>query len=110
MVTALSDAIKLAFFGHPLVRLRGTFNLILEVVAFGRQQLRDLIDAAGAARAEQSRRVIYRLANLELVAGHGILLFVIDRIRRPATTLEHRPFVLHSDSFIEGSNGPNRVI
>src|SRR5215468_8827977 len=72
---ALSDAIQLTFFGHPLMRLRGTFNLVLEVVAFGRQQLCDLIDAARTARAKQPRRVIYRLADLELVASHGNLLF-----------------------------------
>jgi hypothetical protein len=56
-VPAPSDAIKLAFLGHPLMRLTGTFNLVLEVIAFGRQQLRDLIDAAGT-RAERSRCVI----------------------------------------------------
>jgi hypothetical protein len=53
----LSDAIKLAFFGYPLMRLSGTFDLILEVVAFGRQQLRNLVDAAGTG-AEWSRCVI----------------------------------------------------
>jgi hypothetical protein len=55
------------------MRLRGAFNLVLEVVAFGRQQLRDLINAARAAGAEQPRCVIDRLADLELVAGHGFL-------------------------------------
>src|SRR5262249_25895633 len=109
-VTALSDAIKLAFFGHPLVRLRGTFDLVLEVIAFGRQQLRDLIDAARTARAEQPRRVIYRLANLELVAGHGMLLVLIDRIRRPAAAPEHLPLLQHSASYTKSSVGPNRVV
>jgi len=38
---SLSSAIKLAFLDYPLMRLASTFNLILKIVAFGRQKLRD---------------------------------------------------------------------
>jgi hypothetical protein len=41
----LYSVIKLAFFPYPIVRVGGTFDLVLEVVALGRQELRDLIDA-----------------------------------------------------------------
>jgi len=46
-------AIELAFLGHPLMRLSGAFDLVLKVVAFGRQKSRNLIDAARTAGAEQ---------------------------------------------------------
>ena len=36
---------ELTFLDHPLMRLGGTFDFVLKVVAFGRQELRDLIDA-----------------------------------------------------------------
>jgi hypothetical protein len=69
----LSDEIKLAFFRHPLMRFGGAFDSILEVVAFGRQELRDFIDRAHRGNAERSRCVIDRLTDFEFVAGHDIL-------------------------------------
>jgi len=54
------------------MRLSGAFNLVLKIVAFGRQKLHDLIDAAGAG-AEWAGCVIDRLADLEFMAGHGFL-------------------------------------
>ena len=50
------SAIKLAFFDNPLVRLACTFAPILEIIAFGRQELRDLVDMAGGAAAKRPRR------------------------------------------------------
>lgn len=47
----LCGATELAFFRYALVRLGGTFDLVLEVPAIGRQELRDLIDAARTACA-----------------------------------------------------------
>jgi len=49
----LSGAIELAFLSHPLMRLSDTFNLILEIVTFGLQKLRDFIDAVPTANAER---------------------------------------------------------
>ena len=53
------------------MRLGGTFNLVLEVVALGRQELRDLKDAARTDRSVQPRCVVYRLADLEFVEAHS---------------------------------------
>jgi hypothetical protein len=66
--------IELTFLGHPLVRLGGTFDLVLKVVALGRQKLRDLIDAARTATdAKPPRCTIYSLANLEFMVAHRVL-------------------------------------
>jgi hypothetical protein len=55
----LSGAIKLAFLDHPLMRLGGAFDPVLEVIALRRQKLRDLIDAAAPTTgAGRRRRVI----------------------------------------------------
>jgi hypothetical protein len=50
----ISGAIKLAFLDHPLMRLGSTFNLILEVVAFGWQKLRDMAYFVAATRPIRS--------------------------------------------------------
>jgi hypothetical protein len=63
--------IKLTFLGHPFVRLGGTFDLVLEVVALRRQKLRDLIDAARASSAVEPRCIVYGLADREFVGAHS---------------------------------------
>src|ERR1041385_4762763 len=109
-VPASADAIELALFDDPLMRLGSTFNLILKVVAFGRQKLRDLISAAGAG-AERARGVIDRLTDLEFVAGHGSPRCHVDRIRRPATALsvcpDRCPAPPHKGSLAEAALAPD---
>jgi hypothetical protein len=46
-------AIELAFLDHPLMQFGGAFNLVLKVVAFGRQKSRYLIDACRSTDAER---------------------------------------------------------
>ena len=50
------SAIKLAFFDNPLVRLGRPFDPIVEIIAFGRPELRDLVNMAGVAAAKRPRR------------------------------------------------------
>jgi hypothetical protein len=56
------------------MRLGDTFDLVLKVVTFERQKLRDLINTARtAAGTKRTRCIDYRLADLEFVTGHSIL-------------------------------------
>src|SRR5690348_15255119 len=104
-VPASADAIELALFDDPLMRLGSTFNLILKVVAFGRQKLRDLISAAGAG-AERARGVIDRLTDLEFVAGHGSLRCHVDRIRLSVCP-DRCPALPHKGSLAEAALAPD---
>src|SRR5581483_8750614 len=54
-----TDSIELAFLDDPLVRLVRALDAILPVITFGRQQVRDLVDAACAtATAERPGREV----------------------------------------------------
>jgi hypothetical protein len=64
-------AVELAFLGDAFVRLAGALDAVLAVVALGREELCDLVDAA--ASAVRPRRVKDGLADLELVIAQVIL-------------------------------------
>src|SRR6516164_437807 len=64
------NAIHLAFLDDPLVRFIGIFNPILVVIAFGRQELRDLINTVRTAATEGSGRKDDRLTDFEFVLVH----------------------------------------
>src|SRR5439155_4919673 len=67
-------AVELAFLDEPLVRLVGAFDAVLAVVAFGRQELRDLVGAtAPAAPAIRTGRKVDGLADLEFVFAQDVL-------------------------------------
>jgi hypothetical protein len=63
------DTKQLAFLDDPLVRFAGIFNPVLTIVAFGRQELRDLINAVRTATTEGARDKAHRLADFEFVLG-----------------------------------------
>src|SRR6516162_4284292 len=67
------NAIQLAFFDDPLVRFIGIFNPVLVVIAFGWQEMRDLINAVGTATTEGSGRKADRLTDFEFVLVHRTL-------------------------------------
>jgi hypothetical protein len=60
-------AVELAFFGHTLEGFARTFDPVLVFVAFGWQQLDDLVAAAGARTAHCTGGKIDRLTDMELV-------------------------------------------
>ena len=64
------NAIQLAFFDGPLVRFTGIFDPVLVVIAFGWQELRNLINAVGTAATEGSGRKADRLTDFEFVLVH----------------------------------------
>jgi hypothetical protein len=68
------------------MRLGNTFDFVLEVVAFGRQKLRDFIDTARATGTKRPRCITYRLADLEFVTSQSILHRQIASIAMKATT------------------------
>jgi hypothetical protein len=68
------------------MRLGNTFDLVLEVVAFARQKLRDFIDTARTTGTKRPRCITYRLADLEFVTSHSILHRQIASIPTKATT------------------------
>jgi hypothetical protein len=63
-------AVELTFLDDALMRLVGTLDAILMVVALGRKQMRDFVDAAGRAATERPGGVKNALADLELVIAH----------------------------------------
>src|SRR5947207_1089364 len=63
-------AVELAFFDHPLVRLVGAFDSVLVVIALGRQELCDLVDATHSAMSE-TPNVFHHLANFEFMFTHS---------------------------------------
>jgi len=68
-----SNAAQLTFLDDPLMRFFRALYSILIIVAFGRQKLRHLVDAAPATPAKRSRGEIYRLADLEFMVLHRAL-------------------------------------
>ncbi len=62
-----SGAIQLVFLHYSLVRLAGVSDPILEIVAFGRQELSDRIEASGFLTA----KITYELADLKFVITHA---------------------------------------
>lgn len=68
------------------MRLDNTFDLVLEVVAFGWQKLRDFIDTARITGTKRPRCITYRLADLEFVTSHRILHRQIASVAMKATT------------------------
>src|SRR5262249_36097177 len=70
------NAIQLAFFDDPLVRFIGIFNPVLVVIAFGWQELRDLINAVRTAATEGSGHKADRLTDFEFVLVHRALHYV----------------------------------
>ena len=63
----LAIAVELAFLGHALERLAGTLNPVLMFVAFGRQQLHNLVAAAGPGTSHRTGGKINRLAHMKFV-------------------------------------------
>ena len=61
------NAIQLAFFDDPLVRFTGIFDPVLVVIAFGWQELRNLINTVRTAATEGSGRKDDRLTDFEFV-------------------------------------------
>jgi len=76
-------AIELAFLDNTFVRLAGALDAILAIVAFGREQLYDLEDAAHAAATIRTGREMNRLADLEFVFAQRALPDG-EKVRRPA--------------------------
>src|ERR1700722_6442080 len=74
-VQRLCDAIELAFLDDPFVRFIVVLDPVLTVVACGRQELLDRIDAVRAAATEGSGRKTHRLADLEFVILHRSLRY-----------------------------------
>jgi hypothetical protein len=68
------------------MRFGSTFDLVLEVVAFAWQELRDFIDTARTTGTERPRCITYRLADLEFVISHSILHRQIVSIAMKVTT------------------------
>jgi hypothetical protein len=68
------------------MRLNNTFDLVLEVVAFAWQELRDFIDTARTTGTERPRCITYRLADLEFVISHSILHRQVVSIAMKITT------------------------
>ena len=68
----LQIALEFAFLDDPLMRLVGALDAILTIIAFGRKQLCDLVDAACRATAIGPRSVEHALADLELVLKNSI--------------------------------------
>jgi hypothetical protein len=66
-------ALEFAFLDDLLMRLVGALDAILTIIAFGRKQLCDLVDAACRATAIDPRSVEHALADLELVTAQVIL-------------------------------------
>jgi hypothetical protein len=64
-VPRLSNAIQLAFFDDSLVRFIGIFNPILIIIAFGWQELLNLIKAVRAAATGRSGHKAHRLTDFE---------------------------------------------
>jgi len=62
--------IQLAFFGDPLVRFIRTLDPILIVIAFGRQEMRDLVVADCTAAVVPRGRKPYRLTDFEFALVH----------------------------------------
>ena len=69
-VPRLCNAIQLAFLDDSLVRFIGIFNPVLTVIAFGWQELRDLINAVRAAATEGSGHKAHRLTDFEFMLVH----------------------------------------
>jgi len=67
----LAVAVELAFFGHTLKGLAGTLDAVLMFVALGRQQLHDLVAAAGARAPHRAGGEINRLSNMEFVRSRS---------------------------------------
>jgi hypothetical protein len=75
-------AVELAFLHDPLVRLVGALDTILAIVTFGREQLRDLVDATRRAAAIGPGRIEHALADLELVIAQ-VILRAAEKLRGP---------------------------
>ena len=69
----LQIALEFAFLDDPLMRLVGALDAILTIIAFGRKQLCDLVDAACRATVIDPGSVEHALADLELVVAQVIL-------------------------------------
>jgi hypothetical protein len=69
----LCNAIQLAFLNDSLVRFIGIFNPVLAVVAFGWQELRNLINAVRAPATEGSGDKTHRLTDFEFMSVHEAL-------------------------------------
>lgn len=78
-------AAELTFLDDPLVRFAGALDPVLIVIAFGRQQLCDLILAVAAATAERPGGVTHTLADLEFILTHGVL-HRVERYRAPPSS------------------------
>src|SRR5215467_16054556 len=64
---------QLAFLDDSLVRLIGIFDPVLTVIAFGRQELRNLINAVRAAATEGAGHKAHRLTDFEFMLAHSAL-------------------------------------
>jgi hypothetical protein len=76
-------AVERALLDDAFVRLAGALDAVLAVVAFGREQLYDLEDAAHAAATIRTGREMDRLADLEFVFAQRALPDG-EKVRRPA--------------------------
>jgi len=65
--------VELAFLHDPLVRFVHALDPVLALIALGRKQSRDLIDAAVAAAPIGPGRVADGLADLEFVVAQAVL-------------------------------------
>src|SRR5262249_14514266 len=82
----------LAFLHDPLVRLVGTLDAILAIVTFGREQLRDLVDATRRAAALGPGCIEHALADLEPVIAQ-VILRAAERLRgRPLRQVAEQHF------------------
>src|SRR6266850_632764 len=83
-------AVELAFLDDSLMRLVGALDAVLAVVALGRQELRDLVDAADPAAAIGPGRIVDGLADLEFVFAQGVLRGD-EKARRPPSRRSRTP-------------------
>lgn len=66
----LCNAIELAFLNDSLVRFIGILYPVLTVIAFGWQELRNLINAVRAPATEGSGHKAHRLTDFEFMSAH----------------------------------------
>ena len=69
------SALQLALLGNALVRLIRALDAILLLVAFGRQDTHDLVDAGRIAAAEQARDDVDIVTDAKLMSQDNLLIY-----------------------------------
>ena len=97
----LQITLEFAFLDHSLVRLVKALDAILTIIAFGRKQLCDLVDAACRAGAMDTRAVKHALSDPELMIAQVILRRKLRGSGPLAAEMPPFPFMLKSITEID---------